>query len=349
METTDVDWKGRLAHGLVIPALPLTLHADGGWSRRHQQAVLRYYIDAGAGGVAVGVHATQFEIRDPQHGLLEPVLRLAAETLDRFAGPDFVRIAGICGPTQQARAEAELTMAAGYHAGLLSLTAFREASESAALEHCRAIAQLMPIVGFYLQPAVGGRMLSYRFWREFCEIENVLAIKIAPFNRYFTCDVVRAVIESGRDDIALYTGNDDNIIVDLLTPFSYRGRSRYIVGGLLGQWGVWTRRAVEMFQSIQRARQDKAIAAHWLTRAAALTDANAAVFDAAHNFAGCLPGVLEVLCRQGLAPSNRCLNPQETLSPGQAQELDRVCGAYPELLDNDFVQANLARWLDDAP
>ena len=331
---------------MVIPALPLALHEDGSWSENHQRALIRYYIDAGAGGLAAGVHSTQFEIRDAKHGLFEPVLRHAAETVSQDAGPNFVQIAGLCGETSQACEEALLARELGYHAGLPSLAAFRDSSEGETLDHVRAVAEEIPVIGFYLQPAVGGRFYSYRFWREFCEIENIAAIKIAPFNRYFTWDVVRAVISSERDDISLYTGNDDNIIIDLLTPFTWAGKTRYIAGGLLGQWGVWTKRAVDLLDEIKKARTSSGdISAEWLTRNMALTDANAAVFDAANQFAGCIPGILEVLRRQGLVPSIRCLNPNEFLSPNQADELDRVSAAYPELIDNDFVVENRDRWL----
>jgi len=347
---TQSDWCEQLQAGQVIPACPLMLHADGSWSEQHQRAVVRYYVAAGAGGLAVGVHSTQFAIRDPQHGLFEPVLRLVAEELDEFTtvapqAAALVRIAGICGEQPQALAEARLAMQLGYHAGLLSLTAMSRQREDEVLNHCRRIGEVLPIIGFYLQPAVGGRVYSLGFWRRFCQIAAVVAIKIAPFNRYQTLDVVRAVIESGREDIALYTGNDDNIIIDLLTPFEFDGVRRYIVGGLLGQWGVWTQQAVELLAQIKLLRSQEALPAWWLARAAALTDANAAVFDAANGFRGCIPGILEVLRRQGLAPSNRCLDPAETLSPGQAEELDRVTCQYPWLVDDAFVAAQLQQWL----
>lgn len=342
---SNLDWRQALARGQVIPACPLTLDDAGAWSQRHQRAVIRYYIDAGAGGLAVGVHSTQFEIRDPAHGLFDPVLRLAADVMNEFAGDSFIRIAGLCGATEQALKEASLARDLGYHAGLLSLSAFRNASEEEALAHSRVIASEMPVVGFYLQPAVGGRVFSFDFWRRFADIPGVVAIKIAPFNRYCTWDVVRAVIESGRSDIALYTGNDDNIIADLLTPFQWQGQTRFIVGGLLGQWGVWTQKAVELLEAIRPLQGCDVIPAEWLSKNAALTDINAVVFDAANGFAGCIPGIMEVLRRQGLAPSNRCLNPAERLSPGQAAELDRVCGACPEWMDDTFVKANLERWM----
>ncbi|MEZ6059594.1 MAG: dihydrodipicolinate synthase family protein [Planctomycetaceae bacterium] len=339
-------WNDALRSGIVIPACPLALDGDGRWSRRYQQALLRYYAAAGAGGLAVGVHTTQFEIRDPKHGLFRPLLEFASQVLTSAgAMSDFVRIAGICGHTQQAVAEAGIATDLGYHAGLLSLAALPEADDDALLEHCRQVANVIPVIGFYLQPAVGGRILSYRFWRRLCEVDQLVAIKIAPFNRYFTWDVVRAVMESQRSDIALYTGNDDNIIADLITPYSYRGSVRRIVGGLLGQWAVWTRRAVEMLEQIQQAATFTEIAANWLTKNTQLTDANAAVFDAANNFAGCIPGINEILRRQGLLPSNRCLNEHEVLSPGQADELDRVVREYPWLTDDEFVAKHLDDWL----
>lgn len=339
-------WREHLAAGQVIPACPLTLDDNGTWSERHQRALVRYYWDAGAGGIAVGVHTTQFAIREPRYGLYEPVLRLVSQTLDeqsRLQSRPFVRVAGICGDTPQATAEAEMARSMGYHAGLLTTNAVREKPEDEILNHCRAVADVMPVFGFYLHPAVGGRVYSFGFWRAFCEIKNVVAIKIAAFNRYQTLDVVRAVVESGREDISLYTGNDDNIINDLLTPFRFAGKERRIVGGLLGQWAVWTRRAVEMLEEIKIIRDEGMIPAEWLSANASLTDANAAIFDAANDFAGCIPGVNEILRRSGLASSRRCLDPAEVLSPGQDRELDRVSRQHPT--DDDFIAANLERWL----
>ncbi|MCA9064446.1 MAG: dihydrodipicolinate synthase family protein [Planctomycetaceae bacterium] len=340
-------WRQFLNDGKVIPASPLALNSDGTWSEAHQRALVRYYIDAGAGGLAVGVHSTQFAIRDPQHGLFEPLLRRVANWMDESLPPEspFVRIAGLCGATKQAVTEARLAAGYGYHAGLLSLSALREASEDALIRHCQDVAQVLPVVGFYLQPAVGGRVLPYSFWRRLTQIDQLVAIKIAPFNRYQTWDVVRAVIESGRDDVALYTGNDDNIIVDLLTRFEWKGSTRLIAGGLLGQWGVWTKAAVQMLRTLQQVRAGTSVPSAWLTRAIELTDANAAVFDAANGFAGCIPGIHEVLFRNGLLPSVRCLNRNETLSTGQSDELDRVIRAYPWLNDDDFVSENRERWL----
>jgi dihydrodipicolinate synthase/N-acetylneuraminate lyase len=338
-----------LREGVVIPAMPLALTAARRLDERRQRALCCYYLAAGAGGIAVGVHTTQFAIRDPRHGLFSPVLALVAGEMKRqktATNKSAVRIAGICGRTDQAVSEAELARDLGYHAGLLSLAALRDADDSALLTHCRTVADVLPLVGFYLQPAVGGRVLSYRFWRQFAQIERVVAIKIAPFNRYQTLDVIRAVAESGRDDIALYTGNDDQIVLDLLTPFRFvvggRPVERRIVGGLLGQWAVWTRRAVELLQEV---RNLSAVPAELLRRAAEITDANAAVFDAANNFAGCIPGINEVLHRQGLLEGAWCLDPRETLSPGQAEEIDRVCRAYPHLTDDTFVAQHLHEWL----
>lgn len=343
----SISWREHLANGQVIPACPLALDSNRNWDQRHQRALIRYYVEAGAGGIAVGVHTTQFAIRDPQHGLYDPVLRLVSQTLDEVLSADprpFVRVAGICGDTQQATAEAELASSLGYHAGLLTTNAVRERSEAEILDHCRAVAKVIPVFGFYLHPAVGGRVYSFDFWRAFCEIENVVAIKIAAFNRYQTLDVVRAVTESQRDDISLYTGNDDNIINDLLTPFRFAGRERRIVGGLLGQWAVWTKAAVEMLETIKQVREQESISTEWLAANAKLTDANAAIFDAANDFAGCIPGVNEVLRRQGLLASNACLDPAEVLSVGQGEQIDRVCREHAT--DDDFVRAGLDRWIN---
>ncbi len=344
-----------LQRGLVIPACPLALTSHRKLDERRQRALLRYYDAAGAGGLAVGVHTTQFAIRDPQVGLLQPVLALAAEEMDRAdrrRPAPLARIAGVCGRTSQALQEAALLKSLGYHVALLSLAAWQEAPLDEMIAHCQAVAEIIPVMGFYLQPAVGGRVLAYDFWRRFVEIERVVAIKIAPFNRYYTLDVVRAVVESGRDDIALYTGNDDNIVLDLLTPFCFdrNGRriERRIVGGLLGHWAVWTRKAVELLDECHRlVAAGDPIPSELLQRAAAITDANAAFFDAEHHFAGCLAGLHEVLRRQGLFDGLWFLNPQETLSPGQAQAIDRVYQAYPHLHDDDFVRKHRAEWFGE--
>lgn len=344
-----------LERGVAIPACPLALTAERRLDERRQRALVRYYADAGAGGLAVGVHTTQFAIRDPAVGLFAPLLQLVAEEFDRAdrrGGEPLVRIAGACGRTAQALAEATLARDCGYHAVLLSLAALGDATENELIAHVEAVAAVMPVVGFYLQPAVGGRVLPYSFWRRFATIDNVVAIKIAPFNRYQTLDVVRAVVEAGRDDVALYTGNDDNIVLDLLTPFRFevdgRIRERRIVGGLLGHWAVWTRRAVELLEECRRVvAAGSTVPAELLRRGVEVTDANAAVFDAANGFAGCIAGIHEVLRRQGLLEGLWCLDPAETLGPGQARELDRVSRAYPHLVDDAFVRDNLDRWLSD--
>lgn len=342
------DIRAHLRAGQVIPALPLALDRHRRWDEKRQRALVRYYIDAGSGGLAVGVHSTQFAIRNPGIGLYEPVLRLAAETADQWLarnGRPWLRVAGLCGRTRQARAEARIARDLGYHAGLLSLGAWVREPEGVVLNHCRKVAEEIPLIGFYLQPAVGGRIFSYRFWRAFADIPGLVAVKIAPFNRYHTIDVVRAVIESGREDVALYTGNDDNIIADLLTPFRFGDRVRHIDGGLLGQWGVWTQSAVELFRRIQTSRRQVQLRHDWWEMNAALTDINAAIFDPAHGFAGCLPGIHEVLRRQGLLASVSCLDPHERLSDGQAGEITRVTQSYPQFVDDEFVARNLARWL----
>jgi dihydrodipicolinate synthase/N-acetylneuraminate lyase len=340
--------RNRLLSGMVIPAMPLALNPDRTWSQIHQRALIRYYLESGAGGLAVGVHTTQFEIRAPEHDLFEGVLEFSAATVAmegaRPGNAPFTLIAGVCGETTQACREAELARTLGYEAALLSLSALRGASDDALLEHCQTIAKILPVIGFYLQPTIGGRTYGYRFWRQFSEIENVVAIKIAPFNRYATLDVVRAVAASGRTDIALYTGNDDNIIHDLITPFLFGDRSLRIAGGLLGQWAVGTQRAVTLLDSIQR---DDASATEWAKRNAQLTDFNSAIFDAANQFAGCIAGINEMLRREGLLPSAACLDAAEVLSSGQSEELDRVSAAYPEWQDREFIQKNLERWLKD--
>ena len=344
--------REALQHGLAIPAHPLALDDNGRFDERRQRALTRYYAAAGAGGLAVGVHTTQFAIRDPRVGLFEPVLSVAREEMDRADAQrrtPLVRIGGICGKTTQAVGEAELLVRLGYHAGLLSLAALREASDAELIDHCERIAERIPVVGFYLQPSVGGRPLSYAFWRRFAEIRNVVAIKIAPFNRYQTLDVVRAVVDAGRTDIALYTGNDDQIVGDLVTAFRFSTPSgpveRRIAGGLLGHWAVWTSRAVELLAECHTAADSACVPATLLRTGVEVTDANAAFFDAANGFAGCIAGIHEVLRRQGLLTTIRCLEAHERLSPGQAAEIDRVYRAYPHLSDDEFVRAHLEEWL----
>ncbi len=340
--------------GTVIPAMPLALDEQRNFLPQHQRALARYYIDAGVGGIAVGVHSTQFEIRDPEIKLFEPVLSSTSQYIDDWCaktGREILKVAGVCGKTAQAVAEAQFAVDNGYHACLLSLSAFKADSEEAMLDHCRAIADVIPVIGFYLQPSVGGRILKYSFWRKFAEIDNVLAIKMAPFNRYQTLDVVRALADSGHDDrITLYTGNDDNIVIDLLSEYKIQtvtGEKKLrIRGGLLGHWCVWTKKAVELLGEVHELlNSGKDIPAELLSRNIAVTDSNAALFDPANDFAGCIPGIHEVLRRQGLLPGIWCLNPDEVLSPGQSGELDRIYSSYPELNDDAFVKANLTRWL----
>ncbi len=359
------DILGVLRRGCVIPAHPLALNAQRKLDERRQRALTRYYLAAGAGGVAVGVHTTQFAIREPSVGLLRPVLELAADEVRRHVeshprGTAIARIAGICGETRQAVGEARLARELGYDLGLLSLSAMKSRSLDDLIAHARAVAEVIPIFGFYLQPAVGGRVLPFAFWRRLAEIENLVAIKIAPFNRYQTLDVVRAVAESGRaGQVALYTGNDDNIVADLLTAYRINCNGRpvtlRIVGGLLGHWAVWTRRAVEQLEAIHRLLAGQPEPAQspyagmtisdWLRQGIEVTDANAAFFDAANAFAGCIAGLHEILRRQGLFEARWCIDPGEDLSPGQSQEIDRVCSAYPHLNDDAFVAAHRDEWL----
>ncbi len=342
-----------LQRGVVIPASPLAITADRKLDERRQRALCRYYIAAGSGGLAIGVHTTQFAIRDPKIGLFRPVLKLAAEEMDRAdanRAEPLVRVAGICGKTEQATAEAALVREFGYNAGLLSLAAMKDADIDGLVDHCKAVAEVIPVVGFYLQPAVGGRVLPYSFWRRFFDIPNVVAVKIAPFNRYQTLDVIRAVVEAGREDVAIYTGNDDNIVMDLLTPhrFIVDGKpvERRIVGGLLGHWSVWTRKAVELLDECHALVEKGGDApVEMMRRAIEVTDCNAAFFDTAHAFAGCIAGLHEVLRRQGLLEGIWCLDPCESLSPGQAEEIDRVYAAYPHLNDDAFVAEHRDEWL----
>lgn len=333
--------RSQLLSGLVIPAHPLALNHQRKLDERRQRALTRYYLAAGAGGIAVGVHTTQFAIRDPKIGLFEPVLKIAMEEM---RGKHIVKIAGVCGKLTQATAEAEIAARLGYDAALLSLGALPNAPIAALIEHCRAIASIIPVIGFYLQPSVGGRALPYAFWREFCDIENVVAIKVAPFNRYQTLDVIRAFAESGRaHEIALYTGNDDNILLDLLTTYDFCGQQFRFAGGLLGHWAVWTSNAVAHLAEAKRHSIN--IPADLLTLAQQTTDANAALFDPSHCFHGCIPGIHEILRRQGLLLGRWCLDEREDLSPGQSEEIDRVCTAYPHLQDDEFVRSHLDEWL----
>jgi len=346
------DWPeevlATLRAGAVIPAHPLALDRSRKLDPRRQRALSRYYIDAGAGGLAVGVHTTQFAIREA--GLYRPVLETAAAAAAEWSNRPLVMIAGLVGKTAQAVAEARTARAGGYHAGLLSLAAWRKAGEEEIVAHCREVAEEIPLIGFYLQAAVGGRRLSADFWRRFAAIDNVVAIKIAPFNRYATLDVVRGVVAAGAQDrISLYTGNDDHIVLDLVTPFRPQvdgaAPELRIVGGLLGHWSVWVKRAVELLEGCKAAVAAEAVPADLLALDSRVTDCNAALFDVANGFRGCIAGCHEVLRRQGLLEGSWCLDPEEGLGPGQAAEIDRVCRAYPELCDDDFVAENLERWL----
>lgn len=350
MNTIDPIIKSRLVEGIVIPAHPLALDETRKLDEARQRRLTRYYIESGAGGIAVAVHSTQFEIRDPAINLFEKVLALAAEECSKKqADKPFIRIAGICGPTGQAVQEAKIAVKHGYHMGLLSMGGLNSLSEKELIAHTRAVAEIIPVFGFYLQPSVGGRILSYNFWKEFAEIENVHAIKVAAFNRYQTLDVVRAVCNSSRrEDIVLYTGNDDNIIADLLTVYSCKVNGKTVTkgfsGGLLGHWAVWTRKAVELLEQVKKRRREAEEGIQdLLTMNTHVTDMNAAIFDPANKFHGCIPGIHEVLRRQGLLEGRWCLNPREELSEGQASEIERVTNEYPHLIDDDFVSEFLRR------
>jgi dihydrodipicolinate synthase/N-acetylneuraminate lyase len=344
MPSSKFNWQDSFKAGAVIPAHPLALTEMRKLDERRQRALTRYYLAAGAGGAAVGVHTTQFQIRDPKIGLYEPVLALAAEEL---GSKDVIRIAGVCGKTRQATQEAEIASRLQYHAALLSLAALAGVSVEERIAHVCAVGEIIPVIGFYLQPAVGGQPLPFEFWRAFAAIESVVGIKIAPFDRYATQDVLRGVAASGRaSEIALYTGNDDHIVLDLLSQFQFGGQTLRFAGGLLGHWAVWTARAVELQRELHRVvRSEEPIDPKWFLRNAEVTDMNAALFDVAHHFHGCNAGINEILRRQGLMGGRWCLDPAEDLSPGQAEDLDRVTAAYPHLVDDQFVQENVDRWL----
>ena len=342
-----------LRQGVVISAHPLALDDQRKFDEKYQRTLTRYYCAAGAGGLAVGVHTTQFEIRESKYNLLEPVLTLASETINHISqskNQPIIKIAGVVGKTDQAVKEAQLASDLGYHFGLVSLGALKEETNPQLIEHLKAISEIIPIFGFYLQPSVGGRILDYQFWRKAVEIENFLAIKMAPFNRYYTLDVIRAVRDSGKaDKISFYTGNDDNIVVDLLSKYSFSENEQplQIVGGLLGQWAVWTKKAVEQLEEIhQIKKQGDQITDRYFQLANQITDANAAIFDPQNSFAGCIPGIHEILRRQGLLQNRFTLNPNEELSPGQLEEIDRVYKMYPHLNDDEFVKEHLDDWLN---
>ena len=335
-----------LKEGTMIPAIPLVLDSNRQFNPLKQQRLVRYYLEAGVGGVAAAVHTTQFEIRDTRYQLLAPVLQTVASEIDRYekaSGKTLVRIAGVCGDIKQACSEAELAKQLGYDAVLLSPGGLNHLPESDMLERTKQVASIMPVIGFYLQSSVGGRRFSFEYWKQLSDIQNVVAIKSAPFNRYQTLDLVRGCASSARrDEIALYTGNDDNIIIDLLTPYTFQieGKSvtKRFVGGLLGHWSVWTHKAVEIFNTIKQYQSSDTIPIGLLTLAAQVTDANGAFFDVNHKFNGCIAGIHEILRRQGLMENIYCLNPDETLSTGQAEEIDRVYRMYPHLNDDSFIK-----------
>lgn len=330
--------------GQVIPAQPLALTAERRFDRRRQRALTRYYLDAGAGGLAVGVHTTQFAIRDV--GLYRPVLETAISTVEAWTDRPIFMIAGVVGSTAQAVEEAQTARALGYHAVLLSLAHFKGADDETLIAHCRAVAAHMPVIGFYLQPAVGGMPLSASFWEQFSALDNVIGIKAAPFNRYGTLDVVKGVVASGAQDrVALYTGNDDHILLDLVAPFRVGEAQVRFVGGLLGHWSVWTSKAVKILERCKAARGSESIPADLLALDSAVTDCNAAIFDVRNGFAGVIAGCHEVLRRQGLLEGRWCIDPQEDLGPHQKEEIDRIYRLYPDLNDDEFVRANLDRWL----
>ncbi len=354
MKTLNPEIKKHLHEGTVIPAHPLALTAERKLDEARQRLLTRYYMASSAGGIAIGVHTTQFQIRDPEIGLYRKVLELAIEEID-MADLDrpFIKVAGVSGDTEQAVNEAKICAELGYDIVLVSTNGLGDWPEEALLERTRKIADVIPVFGFYLQPAVGGKVLSFEFWKAFAEIDNVQAIKLAPFNRYQTLEVIRAVCESSRcDDIALYTGNDDNIVNDLLTTYKFsvnrKPVAKDIVGGMLGHWAVWTNKAVELLDKVKKAKKDgSSVPKELLTLNVAVTDSNAAFFDAANNFHGCIAGIHEVLYRQGILKGIWCLDENEGLSPGQKEEIDRVYKDYPELNDDEFIKNNIEKWMED--
>lgn len=342
----------KLKEGTVIPATPLALNEDRTINEKGVRLLMNYYLNCGVGGIATAVHTTQFEIRDPEIALFEPVLKIVSEEIDAYEKANntvIIKVAGVCGPIEQAVAEAKLAKSYGYDAVLLSPGGLNHMSEDYLIERTKAVAEIMPVIGFYLQTAVGGRVFTYDYWQKVCAVDNVVAIKVASFNRYTTLDVARAAATSPRaDQITLYTGNDDSIVIDLLTKFEFNENGKTYTkrfeGGLLGHWTMWTKNVVDMLADIKKEREKDVIPARFLTLAAQVTDANGVFFDAAHGFAGCIPGVHELLRRQGLMQNILCLNPEETLSEGQAEEITRVCNAYPHLTDDAFVKEHLADW-----
>lgn len=341
-----------LRQGTVIPATPLALDENRKLDEKTQRLLMQYYLNCGVGGIATAVHTTQFEIRKPEYAIFEPILRIVSDEIDKFekkTGKTIVKVAGVCGETEQAVREAKIAKKYGYDAVLLSPGGLLDKSEDYLVARTEAVAAEMPVIGFYLQTACGGRQFTYDYWTRVCAVDNVVAIKCASFNRYQTLEVVRAAVMSDRsDEITLYTGNDDNIVIDLLTKYRFEkdGKTveRGFEGGLLGHWSVWTKKAVEMFEKIRAVKNNEEISAQWLTLAAEVTDTNSAFFDTAHTFKGCIAGLHEILKRQGLMKNIYCLNPEETLSPGQMEELDRVLAMYPHLSDDDFIRENIESW-----
>lgn len=341
-----------LKSGTVIPATPLALDENRRFDEYSQRLLMKYYLNCGVGGIATAVHSTQFEIRDPEVNLFEPILKLVSDEIDAFenkTGRVIVKVAGVCGKTEQAVKEATLAKKYGYDAVLLSPGGLNSLSEDELVKRTKAVAEVMPVIGFYLQTAVGGRHFSFEYWQKICEIPNVVAIKAAPFNRYMSLDIARAAALSTRsDEITLYTGNDDNIVIDLLTTYRFDvNGKRYekgFEGGLLGHWSVWTKRAVELFERCKNEKTNGTISSEMLTLANAVTDSNAVLFDGANAFAGCIPGLHYVLKKQGLMKSLNCINPNEVLSPGQDTEIERIYTMYPNLVDDDFVKENIESW-----
>ena len=344
---------GILLEGTVIPAIPLALDSNRKFNEKRQRVLIKYYLAAGVGGVAVAVHTTQFAIRDPKIALFEPVLKVIKEEIDAYekeTDKTIVRVAGVCGPVEQAVNEAKLAKNLGFDAVLLSPGGLKDYTEDQIIDRTKDVATIIPVIGFYLQPSVGGRLFSFNYWQRLCEIDNVIALKSAPFNRYQTLDLVRAAAMSSRaDKIALYTGNDDNIVIDLLTKYKFTENGKIyekrFVGGLLGHWAVWTNTVVKLYEQIKEASTKEYIPANLLTLASEVTDANAAIFDTVNNFKGCIPGIHEVLRRQGIMKGIWCLDKDEKLSVSQVEEIDRVYRMYPHLNDDTFVSENLLRWL----
>lgn len=342
-----------LKEGIVIPATPLAITKERTFDSKTQRLLMRYYLACGVGGIATAVHSTQFAIRNPENNLFEPVIRLVSEEIDAYeekTGSCLVKICGACGPVEQAVLEAQLAKSLGYDAVLLSPGGLNHLGEDEMVQRTKEVAKVLPVVGFYLQNAVGGRVFSYEYWEKLAEIPNLIAIKCASFNRYTTLEVMRAVASSSRSSkITMYTGNDDNIVSDLLTVYEFSTPNGLVRkgfdGGLLGHWCVWAKSAVELLNAVKEAKKTKNIPSELLSVGAAVTDMNAAVFDPKNNFAGCIPGIHEVLRRQGLFQNIVCLDREEVLSDGQMEELDRVIAAYPNLVDDMFIQKNLASWM----